>query len=235
MPAADRLRLSAWSDGDGHVLVTEPFVMDAPLWWGDLQRLHRVRVRGGGQEGTAAMSRNFWEPRVTRGAEAEFAVRDGKATLTCGEKTIPLEPVAPAEVARRLKGATFLEPRWRRLPHALARDDEGTYWYVDGARGPDGGPVKGKPGYRLHTGRKGKLVEVPLVDALDDDGFLFVTEAGRLEVKRAGRDGREAAWLTGKERKPLTWLEPSDQSPLIYGALGVYAGEALGTPCDGRL
>ncbi|MCM2333918.1 MAG: hypothetical protein NDI82_08205 [Anaeromyxobacteraceae bacterium] len=235
VPQPDRLRMVAWSDGEGHVLVTEPFVMEAPLWWGDLRRLHRVRVRGGGQEGTSAMSRNFWEPRVTRGAEAELAVRDGKATLTCGDKTIPLQPVPPGEVARRLEAAAFLEPRWRRIPHALARDDEGTWWYVDGARGPDGGPVKGKPDYRLHTGRKGKLAEVPLVDALDDDGFLFITEVGRLEVKPAGRDGREAAWLVGKERRPLTWLEPSDQGRLIYGALGVYAGEALGTPCDGRL
>lgn len=235
VPPRERLRMVAWSDGEGHVLVTEPFVMDAPLWWGEPGKLFRLRVRGGGQEGSVAMSRNFWEPRVTRGAEAEVAVRDGKATLTCGENTWPLHLVPPRDAARRLKGAAFMEPRWRRIPHALARDDEGTYWYVDGARGADGAAVKGKPDYRLFMGRKGKLAEVALVDALDDAGLLLVTEAGRLEVKPEGRDGRAAAWLTGTGRKPLTWLEPSDQGALIYGALGVYAGEALGTPCDGRL
>jgi hypothetical protein len=236
VPAADRLRLVAWGDGAGHLVVTEPFVMDAPLWWGDARRLFRVRVRGGGQEGTVAMSRNFWEPRVTRGAEAELAVRGGKATLTCGEKTIPLQEVPTRDAMKQLKAAAFLEPRWRRIPHALARDDEGSYWFVDGVRGADGAAAKGKPGYRLHMGRKGKLAEVALVDALDDDGgLLLVTEAGRLEVKRDGRDGASAAWLTGATRKALTWLEPADHGPLIYGDLGVYAGEVLGTPCDGRL
>jgi len=234
VPAAERLRLVAWGDGAGHLIVTEPFVMDAPLWWGDSRKLFRVRVRGGGQEGTVAMSRNFWEPRVTRGAEAELDVRDGKATLTCGEKTIPLQPVPTGDAARQLKAATFLEPRWRRIPHALARDDEGNYWFVDGTRSADGAAAKGKPGYRLYMGRKGKLAEVALVDALDDGGLHLVTDAGRLEVKREGRD-QVAAWLTGATRKPLTWLEPSDHGPLIYGELGVYAGEPLGTPCDGRL
>jgi hypothetical protein len=234
VPARDRLRLAAWGDGAGHFLVTEPFVMDAPLWWGDAQRLFRVRVRGGGQEGTSAMSRNFWEPRVRRGAEAEFEVRDGKATLTCGAKTIPLTPVPRRAAVRHLEAAAFLEPRWRRIPHALARDDEGTYWYVDGARGADGAAVKGRPDYRLYMGRKGRLAEVPLVDALDDAGLLLVTEGGRLEVKPE-RSGAAAAWLTGQARKPLTWLEPSDHGPLIYGELGIYGGEPLGTPCDGRL
>ena len=235
VPAAGRLRLAAWSDGQGHLLVTEPFVMDAPLWWGDERKLFRVRVRGGGQDGNVAMSRNFWEPRVRRGAEAEFEVRGGQATITCGQRVTPLRPVPPAEASRRLQGLTFLEPRWRRIPHALARDDEGTYFYVDGARGADGAAVKDRPDYRLYVGRKGRLARQELVDAIDDTGLLLVTAAGRLEVKREGRDGMAAAWLTSSGRKPLAWVEPSEQGALIYGDLGVYRGEQLGTPCDGRL
>jgi hypothetical protein len=235
LPEKERARLAVWGDGAGHFLATEPFVMDAPLWYGDHQKLFRVRVRGGGQEGTVAMSRNFWEPRVRRGAEAEFAVRDGQATLTCGARTVRLNPIPHRVALRRLEAAAFLEPRWRRIPHALARDDEGTYWYVDGARGADGAAVPGRPDYRLFMGRKGRLVEVALLDAIDDGGLLLVTEAGRLEVKPEGRDRSAAAWLTGAARKPLTWLEPSDHGPLIYGELGVYRGEPLGSPCDGRL
>ena len=235
VPERDRLRLVAWGDGAGHLLATEAYVMDAPLWWGDGQKVFRLRVRGGGQEGTSAMTRNFWEPRVRRGAEAEFEVRDGQATLTCGEKTYPLHLLPPAEVTRHLKTLRFLEPRWRRIPHALARDDEGTYYYVDGARGTDGAALKRHPDYRLLVGRKGQLAEVPLREALDDTGLLLIAGSGRLEVKREGRDGMAAAWLTGTARKPLTWLEPSEQGALIYGDLGVYAGETLGTPCDGRL
>jgi hypothetical protein len=235
VPPAERQRLAAWSDGAGHLLVTEPFVMDAPLWWGDDHKLFRLRVRGGGQEGTVAMSRNFWEPRVRRGAEAELDVRAGQATLTCGDRTFPLRLLPLAELSRRLKRTAFLEPRWRRIPHALARDDEGTYFYVDGARGADGAATRGTPDYRLYVGRKGRLARQPLEDALDDAGLLLVTAAGRLEVKREGREGMAAAWLTATGRRPLTWLEPTEQGALIYGGLGVYAGESLGTPCDGRL
>jgi hypothetical protein len=235
VPSADRQRLVAWRDGAGHLLVTEPFVMDAPLWWGGVQGVFRLRVRGGGQQGTEQMSRNFWEPRVRRGAEAEFELRGGQASLTCGATVTPLHLVPPGQAARLLAGLRFLEPRWRRIPHALARDDEGIYYYVDGARGADGGAVRARPDYRLYLGRKGRLAPQPLEDALDDTGLLLVTAAGRLEVKPEGRDGRAAAWLTAAGRKPLTWLDPVDQGGLIYGDLGVYRGEPLGTPCDGRL
>jgi hypothetical protein len=235
VPQSERQRLAAWSDGAGHLLVTEPFVMDAPLWWGDDRKLFRLRVRGGGQDGTVAMSRNFWDPRVRRGSQAELDVRDGQATLTCGDKTFSLRLLPLAELSRRLQRTAFLEPRWRRIPHALARDDEGTYFYVDGARGADGAATKATPDYRLYVGRKGRLARQELEDALDDAGLLLVTAAGRLEVKREGRDGTAAAWLTANGRRPLTWLEPAEQGALIYGGLGVYPGESLGTPCDGRL
>ena len=235
VPMRERVRLRAWSDGAGHFLVTEPFVMDAPLWWGDGQRLFRVRVRGGGQQGTTEMSRNFWDPRALRGAEAEFELRDGKATLTCGETTLPLVSVPLRDLPRRVKAVTFHEPRWRRIPAALARDDAGTYFYVDGARGADGAALAARPDHRLFLGRKGQLAPAELQDAVvDGGGQLYVTAAGRLEVKPDGKGGSQAAWVTAAGRKPLTWLEPSDHGRLIYGELGVYGGEPLGTPCDGR-
>jgi hypothetical protein len=53
-------------------------------------------------------------------------------------------------------------------------------------------------------------------------------------VKRSAAGAVEAAWLAGGARQPLTWLEPSDHGRLIYSELGVYGGEPLGTPCDGR-
>jgi hypothetical protein len=236
VPLRDRLRMRAWSDGSGHVIVTEPFVMDAPIWWGDERKLFRVRVRGGGQQGLVEMSRNFWDPRVRRGAEAELEVREGKATLTCGLQTIPLVLVPPRDLPRRLKSVAFFEPRWRRIPHALARDDAGTYYFVDGARGPDGAALAARPDYRLFVGRKGGLAPIELDDtAFDAGGALYLSAGGRLEVKPNGKGGNEATWVTPSGRKPLTWLEPSDHAPLIYGDLGVYAGELLCTPCDGRL
>ncbi len=237
VPPRERLKLSGWVDGHGRVLLIEAFAgLDAPLWSGDGRRLHLVRTRGGGQEGSRAMSRVFWEPRVTRGAESEFEVRDGQATLTCGATVIPLTHVPQRDLARRVRQAVFLAPRWRRIPHALARDGEGGYWYVDGARGADGAAVKGRPDYRLYAGRKGGLARLELDDTLDDaGGRVFLTVGGRLELKPDGKGGTEAAWVTAAGRRALTWLEPSDHGALIYGELGVYAGEPLGTPCDGRL
>jgi hypothetical protein len=236
VPLRDRLRMRAWSDGAGHLLVTEPFVMDAPLWWGDEKKLFRVRVRGGGQQGLVEMSRNFWEPRTRRGAEAEFEVRDGKATLTCGAQVVPLVLVPPRDLPRRMRSVAFFEPRWRRIPHALARDDAGTYYFVDGARGADGAALAARPDYRLFIGRKGALAPVALDDStVDAGGALYLSAAGRLELKPGGKGGSDATWITASGRKPLTWLEPADHAPLIYGELGVYAGELLGTPCDGRL
>jgi TolB-like protein len=237
VPPRERLKLRVWGDGTGHLVVTEPYAgLDVPLYAGDWRKLHLVRVRGGGQNGQESSSRSFWEPWVLWGVESSLEWRGEKATLTCGAREIPLRLIPPREVARRLPGATFLAPRWRRIPHALARDDEGTYYYVDGARGADGAAVAARPDYRLWVGKKGKLVPLELEDAVaDGGGLLLVTGAGRLEVKRGERDGGTAAWLTASGRKALSWLDPVDGGPLIYGDLGVYAGERLGTPCDGRL
>lgn len=235
--AAERTRLVAWADEAGHLIVTIPFSgMDAPFYWGDARRLFLLRVRGGGQDGSVAFDRVFWEPRARFPAEAMFDVRDSRGRLTCGDRTIPLRTVPSDELARQLGGARFFAPRWRRIPQALARDDQGTYYYVDGARGTDGAALRGKPGYQLYVGRKGKLVRLELEDTLTDGGGqLFVSPAGRLEVKRTGADLVEAAWLAGGARKALTWLEPADHGSLIYSELGVYGGEPLGTPCDGRI
>ncbi len=162
-------------------------------------------------------------------------VRGGKGQLTCGGRTIALRAVPAAELAATLERALFLSPRWRRIPHALARDDEGTYYFVDGTRGADGAAARGRPGYQLFVGRRGKLVRQELEDALvDGAGQLYVSAAGRLRVKPTGRDSAEAVWLTPAGSRALTWFEPSDHGALIYGELGVYAGERLGTPCDGR-
>jgi hypothetical protein len=232
-----RALLAGWADPAGRLIVTVPYSgLDAPFFWGDGARFFQLRVRGGGQEGKVAFDRAFWDPRARVPAEAMLDVHGDRGLLTCGDKTIPLRYVPPAELAGKLKEARFLAPRWRRIPVALARDDAGTYYFVDGARGPDGAAVRGAPGLQLYAGRKGKLVRLQLDDTLSDGGGqLFISPGGRLEVKRSSTGAVEAAWLTGGARQPLTWLEPADHGRLIYSELGAYGGEPLGTPCDGRL
>jgi hypothetical protein len=183
-----------------------------------------------------AFDRVFWDPRARVPAEAMFDVHGDRGLLTCGEKAIPMRYLPPAELAPMLQAARFLAPRWRRIPQALARDDLGTYYYVDGARGADGAALRGTPGYQLYVGRKGKLARLELEDTLSDGaGQLFINPGGRLEVKRTAGGATESAWITSAGRTPLTWLEPADHGRLIYSELGVYGGEPLGTPCDGRI
>jgi len=221
-----------WEDGKGGYLALDPTNLDAPVFAGTARKLHRCRTSSGslnGGEGTG--DRTFWEPRD--GGRAAFRWTPQEATLSCGQAELPLKRVSPLEAKRLLSRADFLAPRWRRIPQVLARDDEGLYFYVDGARLPSGEAAE-PPDFRLYVGKKGALARVELQDALrDSGGLVFLTAGGRLVVRQQGRK-QTAEWGTGNTRIALTWLEPSDHGPLIYRELGVYAGQALGTPCDGR-
>jgi hypothetical protein len=205
--------------------------MQGPLLSGDAKRVHLARLVGGGQDGDTAYDHVFWDPRFPRGAERLFSFRDGKATLSCGAKEIPLRAV-PAKDAKKLAKASTLQPPWRRIPHALARDDEGTYYLLDGARGPDGDALEGQ-GRTLWVGPKGRMAPVAVDDVLrDGGGLLAISAGGKLKVSR-GEDGKtKAEWISPAGPRPLVWLEPSDHGPLLYRELSPYAGQPLGTPCD---
>ena len=115
----------------------------------------------------------------------------------------------------------------------MARDDEGTYFYVDGARRADGEAAEAHD-YRLYVGRKGSLARINLTDAIEDQGGLvFLASGGRLLARPQGRT-YAVEWAASGTRIALTFLDPADEGPLIYRELGVYAKEKLGTPCDNR-
>lgn len=219
-----------FTDGRGHFVAAVPGLDDA-LFSGDERKLFRVRVVGGGREGDRAWSVTFWDPRFPAGWQRTFDFRDGQASLQCGERKIAYRIVPPFQALRELRKAKAFEPRWRRIPRALARDDEGNYFLLEGARGADGRPLP-RADWRLWVGPKARMALVELVDVAEDaGGLLAVTPSGRLAVGPAGGD-TVARWIGAAGERKLTWLAPEDHGPLLYGELSVWAGQALGTPCD---
>ena len=64
-------------------------------------------------------------------AGAQFWLKDGVYTLKCGERTTLFKPAADQQAQTILSTAVFKPPRWKRRAYALARDETGTYYYVD--------------------------------------------------------------------------------------------------------
>jgi hypothetical protein len=224
-------RLRFFTDDDEIVVAVDPFgELDGPFYAGDVEKLYRQRVIGGGREGQLAASRVFWEPRAHSGSESELSFRAGRATLVCGQRKIALRELNDGGKKRILSQAKFYAPPFRRIPHLLARDDQGAYFYVDAARDPFSGRPASRPELRLRYGRKGALAPVEVTDAIDDPGgLILVTTTGRLVAK-----GGAVEWVGPAARAPLTSIDLRDAGGLVYGELGAY-GKRLGTPCDGKL
>jgi hypothetical protein len=121
------------------------------------------------------------------------------------------------------------------MAYALARDDAGTYFFVDRQREPPQSKF-----FRLYMGKKGEMKPLKMVNVVSDsEGDIFATKTGelRLIIPKEGRGGldserREPVWIKGKKRVSLTWVPVEDNAYMIYAELGVYAGQLLGTPCD---
>lgn len=226
-----RADLEVYTDGQGHMIaLVEPdperkVPDDLRLFYGDGKTFHAQRRFGGGRNGDESFDSTFWEPRVDSGWKANFGYKDGKYKVQCDDRTTELTVVPKEEAQKILDEATFLKTRWKRKAHALARDNSGTYYYVDRAREPED-----SKDYRIFRGPKGGLKPLRMTNVVSDtEGDIFVTKAGRL---RLVLDRRETVWLEGKRQTKLTPLDPGDNHVLIYSELGVYEGEPLGTPCD---
>ena len=233
-PAQDPLDISAvrdklvvLDDGQGHYLALIPFgdsIWDHLYWSQDGKQFYQQRVFGGGSSGTESFSRNFWEPRVRRSNGATFWFREGVYTLGCGERETKFKPVDPSRASALLGAATFHPPRWKFRAYGLARDDTGTYYYVDRRR------EEGSMEFRLFSGPRGSMKPLKMVNVVSDsEGDIFSTRSGEL---RLVLDKKESAWIQKGKRSDLKSLPVEENVALIYSDLGVYTGQPLGTPCD---
>jgi hypothetical protein len=222
-----RAKLQLATDGKGHYFAFRPYWEETLLFAGDGKTFYLQRVFGGGATGTTEFDYTYWEPRAKARWQASFGLKSRQVYVQCGEEPTPLKLVPPAQAKKLLAKAKLFKPRWRRMGFALARDDAGTYYFVDRLREPDD-----TRDFRLYVGTRGKVHGVEVQDALlDDAGQVFITAAGRLKFSR-GNANPTVEWVQGEKRATLSGIDIESQARFVYTELGAYAGEKLGTACD---
>jgi hypothetical protein len=212
------------TDGEGTVIaVDKTWIDDHWLFYGDGKTMYRQRVFGGSSDGGAGTwDYSFWSPRVQSASLTKTA--GPKFVLTCGKDETELKQVSDVDAKKMIDAAIWKKPMWHRQAQFLARDDHGTYYYVDRMRDEYGGK-----GHRIFVGQKGAMKEMPMTNVVSDSkGELYATKRGELRFITAND---AASWVNGESTTSLTIVPVEDNVPMIYRDLGVYEG-SLGTPCD---
>jgi hypothetical protein len=197
---------------------------DKWVFFGDGKTMYQQRVIGGGSSGDG-QDWSLWAPRVKGITYGSIELQKGVATVHCREKDPrALKKLTADEAKTFFKAAQFLPPLWRRSAHFLARDDDGTYYYVDQLLEDYGGK-----GFRVYVGQKGAMKELPLTNSVSDSaGEIFATKTGELKIVTSS-DGK-AYWKKGGKKVDLVVLDPFPNRYLIYRDLGIYG--QLGAICD---
>lgn len=245
--SAVREQLDVFTDGKGHYFATRvpPAVKATQVGKhfyysanGKVFYKQSVPSVGGGKTFVGAAVLN---PRALYGTNSHFNYRDEKASYKCDDRNTTLTALTHDKGQAMLKKAKFFDVYWTRVPHALARDDDGNYYYVDRLAGRDN-MVRGYRGFRVFVGPRGKMPQVKMKNVVSDPrGEVFITKSGKLRLiltsSRSNPKPEKAVWLTGlKDRKqtalvivPVTHMRTR---LLIYRELGVYQGLRLHKPCD---
>ena len=230
---AYRDKLVVLGDGKGHFVDVTPMPGDErALFYGDGKTFYQVRLVGMRRNGDK-WEHAFAEPRLTEGAREEgsgYVAFDGKSyRVDCGKRTTTVTALPAADAKTLLSQAQFLRSPRKFRPYALARDDRGTYYYVDRGYHPED-----KQRFRVFVGQKGNLKQQQMTSLVNDpSGDVFSTKTGTLRLV-LNKDPQELKWIHGKKPSLLTRV-PLDFNTMIasiYNEFGVYTGERLGTPCD---
>lgn len=196
------------------------------LYYGDDKSLRQVRKI------INNISDNKWfEPRYPskrrrRNYTGAIYFQKNKKTcsLRCGDKTRKMRPMSSEEVKKLLKNAQLKGVMKRRVPHGLARNRRGVYYYVDRAAG------KPARDYRFYKGPLGKLKRMKMTNIVSDSkGDVFATPNGKL---RLVLEKEHSFWMRGKRKEKLINVPIEKNYALIFNELGVYLGKPYGTPCD---
>jgi hypothetical protein len=203
---------------------------DAKLFYGpNAKAVYEQRIVGSSSDGER-WEFNPWAPRVANGAHIASLERkqDGTYQKSCGESDhTGLTELSGEKAHAVLDKAQYLTMAIIHVPHLLARDDSGVYYYVDRIA-----KIYGGKGYRVFVGRKGAMKPMPLTDvASDSAGEVFSTKSGDLRLVRNNEDTKQRmTWVKGGKRTELVFLDTDDNSVVIFKDLGIYT--FLGTLCD---
>jgi len=230
-----RDQLVVLDDGEGHRVIVLPFdrAPEKRFFYGRDGRYFLQRTFRGYTVGTERFQMVFWDPRGFRssgsaGERNSLQLVEGQYSVSCGERTTGMRELPAAEAKAVLDAGAFFYPLWNRKAYGLARDDEGTYFYVDQLRSAGEG-AEGR-GFRVYRGPRGAVRPLAMRNVvLDSAGAIFSTSQGRLRLIFGPK---EASWIRGQSRRELVLLEVEDNRALIYTELGMYLGLSMGTPCD---
>jgi|CXWL01.1.fsa_nt_gi hypothetical protein len=219
--SADLAKLAVVTDGKGHYVVFFPEkAFDGPLLYGDDKVVWSQRVYGGGAVGTESFNASYWDPR----GQASFDFRDDAYSVSCGQRKTELKLLGKEETKAFLAKVALMKTKWKHQAHRLARDDSGNYYFIDRMRDEFGNER------RIWVGPRGKMKRLQMTNLVaDSEGEIYSTKSG--EYRFVG-NLNEAKWVAGKKETKLTQVPVEANVAMIYGELGVYEKEKLGTPCD---
>ena len=204
---------------------------EAKVFYGpSAKAVYEQYIIGSSSDGEGRWEFNTWAPRVPGGAHLGSIEhkKDGTFQKTCGGKDDAVLTELGGDKAKAILDKTaFLTSAIIRVPHLLARDDSGVYYYVDRLA-----KIYGGKGYRVFVGKKGALRPMPLTDvASDSAGDVFSTKSGDLRLVRNSDNNKETTtWVKGEKRTELVFLDTDVNSVVIFKDLGIYT--FLGTLCD---
>jgi hypothetical protein len=234
--AAARDKMMACADAKSHYVLVGPHEhVSHTLFYGDGKRFNFVPPEPRGMlPGTEFLDPRFFNKTANsdfRGVDmrlfSEVEIDSDKRTcvVRCGARRIPLTFLPPEKARDIAKKATFLPSPQKYVPYGLARDDHGTYYYVD-----HGSTEATEKDFRLYVGQRGAMKQMKMTNVVSDsEGDIFTTPNGSL---RLILDKAKSSWVEGDKSSPLKVVPPSANLQVIYNELGVYVGQRLGTPCD---
>ncbi len=232
-PFKDQLIVLKDSAGGTYVVLPPTATTEVRAWYGTGKILYEQIKDSFGANGDA-WSMSIWAPRIPEARPGAIErKKDGTFFKSCDFKDDSVLTQVTGDKAKLvLDKYTFVSPGMVRVPHLLARDDSGVYYFVDRLS-----KVHGGKSFRVFVGRKGGMKLLALTDvATDSGGQVFSTKTGDLRLVYTADNGmgepksRSPVWVKGGKKSELVELSVEINGPLIFNELGVY--KFIGSICE---